>query len=88
MLPQLLQLIEHAFAGAATARRLLAFWGPVVDARTLMAPLLAIASVLTLAVLTGVAIGTLSTLVFTLAALYLLLTEVFGVTVDLNLPEI
>ena len=85
MLPQLLQLLEQAFAGAGAARRMLAFWGPVVDARALMAPLLAVASVLVLALLTGVAIGTLSTLVFTLAALYLLLTEVFGISIESNL---
>jgi hypothetical protein len=85
MVPQLLQLLEQAFAGAAVARRLLAFWGPVIDARDLVAPLLAVASVLMLALLTGVAIGTLSTLLFTLAALYLLLTEVFGISIDVNM---
>jgi len=83
MFPQLLQLFEHAFAGAAAARQFLAFWGPVIDARTLVAPLLAIASVLALALLSGVAVSALSTLVFALAALYLILTEVFGVSVDL-----
>jgi hypothetical protein len=85
MLPQLLRLLEQAFAGAGVARRLLAFWGPTVDAQALIAPLLAVASVLVLALLTGVAVGTLSTLVFTLAALYLLLTEVFGVSIDVEL---
>ncbi len=84
MVTQFLQLLEQALAGAATAQRLLAFWGPVIDARALVAPLLAVASVLVLALLTGVAIGTLSTLVFTVAALYLLLTEVFGLSVELN----
>lgn len=85
MLPQLLQLLESAFAGAGAARRLLAFWGPAVDARVLIAPLLAVASVLVLALLTGLAVGTLSTLIFTLAALYLLLTEVFGISIESNL---
>jgi hypothetical protein len=85
MFPQLLTLFEQALVGAATARRWMAFWGPIVDTRTLLAPLLAVASVLVLAMLTGVAIGTLSTLVFTLAALYYLLTEVFGISIDVNL---
>ena len=85
MFPQLLQLLESALAGAGTARRLLAFWGPAVDARVLITPLLAVASVLVLALLTGVAVGMLATLIFTLAALYLLLTEVFGVSIESNL---
>jgi hypothetical protein len=85
MVPQLLQLLEQAVAGFGLARRLLAFWGPVVDTRSLLAPLAAVASVLALALLSGLAVGTLSTLVFLLAALYVLLTDVFGVSVDLAL---
>jgi hypothetical protein len=85
MVPQLLQFLEQVISGASTARRFLTFWGPVIDAGVLVGPLLAIASVLTLAVLTGVAVGTLATLILTLAVLYLLLTEVFGVSIDLNL---
>ena len=84
MLPQLLQLLEQAVTGANVARRLIAFWGPPVDAQALLAPLLAVTAVLVLAVLTGVAVGTLSTLIFTLAALYVLLTEVFGVSVEIG----
>jgi preprotein translocase subunit SecF len=51
----------------------------------LLAPLSAIASALMLALLTGVAIGALSTLIVALAMLYLLLREVFGVSIDVNL---
>jgi len=85
MVDQVLQLLERAVAGAVAARRLIAFWGPVTTMPVLMAPLLAVGSVVTLALLTGVAVGALSTLIVTLVVLYLVLTEVFGVTIDVNL---
>jgi len=85
MVDQILQLVERAVAGAVAARRVLAFWGPVTSAPALVTPLLAIGSVLTLALLTGVAIGALSTLIVTLVVLYLVLTEVFGITINVNL---
>jgi len=84
MFSQLQQLIDRTLSGFATAQRVLAFWGPVTDASSLVAPLLAIVSVLMLAVLTGIAIGSLGTLIVALMILYLLLTEVFGVTIDIN----
>jgi hypothetical protein len=85
MFSQLLQLIDHTLAGVATAQRLIAFWGPVTDVSSLVTPLLAIASVLMLALLTGIAVGALGTLILALMILYLLLTEVFGVSFDVNL---
>jgi len=85
MFSQLQQLIDGTLSSIATARRVLAFWGPVTDASSLVAPLLAIASVLMLALLTGIAIASLGTLIVALMILYLLLTEVFGITIDVNL---
>jgi hypothetical protein len=85
MLSQLQQLIDRTLSGVAVAQRLIAFWGPVTDASGLVAPLLAIASVLMLALLTGIAVGSLGTLIVALMVLYLLLTEVFGVSFDVNL---
>ena len=86
MLPRVLQLLDHALSGAALARQWMAFWGPIIDVRSLAAALLAVASVLVLALLSGVAVSSLFSLVMTLAALYMLLTEVFGVTVELAPP--
>ena len=86
MVPRVLQLLEHALSGAALARQWIAFWGPVVDVRSVAAALLAVASVLALALLSGIAVSSLFSLVMTLAALYVLLTEVFGVTVELVPP--
>ena len=85
MFSQLQQLVDGTLMSIATARRVLAFWGPVTDASSLVAPLLAIASVLMLALLTGIAIGSLGALIMALMILYLLLTEVFGITIDVNL---
>ena len=79
------QLVDQALHGVVAARRLLAFWGPVADVPALLDPLLAIASVLMLALLTGVAIGALSKLIVALVVLYLILREVFGVSIDVNL---
>lgn len=72
---------------AITVRRWLAFWGPVGDASAWLTPLVAVGSVLSLAVLTGVAVGALATLLVLLLALYYLLTEVFGVAVEVTVPR-
>ena len=85
MFAQLQQLIDRTLTGVAAAQRVLAFWGPVTDASALVAPLLAITSVLMLALLTGIAVASLGTLIVALMVLYLLLTEVFGITIDVNL---
>ena len=85
MFSQLQPLIDRTLSGVAVAQRLLAFWGPVTDVSGLVGPLLAIASILMLALLTGIAVTSLGTLILALIILYLLLTEVFGVTIDVNL---
>lgn len=85
MFSQLQLLIDRTLSGVAVAQRLLAFWGPVTDVSGLVGPLLAIASILMLALLTGIAVTSLGTLILALIILYLLLTEVFGVTIDVNL---
>jgi hypothetical protein len=85
MVAQLLQLFETALTGYSAFRQLAAFWGPVTDASALLGPLLAVASVLSLALLTGVAVGALATLIVALMVLYLLLTQVFGISIDVNL---
>jgi hypothetical protein len=84
MLNQVIQLVEDLLVGAAAVQRLARFWGPVVPAPTLVGPLLAIASVVGLALLTGLAVSSVATLLVALVALYLLLTEVFGIAIELN----
>lgn len=84
MFSQLVQLIERTVSVAATARRWVAFWGPVTETPALLAPLLALGSVLTLALLTGIAAGSLAVLIIALMALYVLLTDVFGISIELG----
>jgi len=87
MLAQILQLVHDLLTGAAAVQRLVSFWGPVVPAPTLLGPLMAIGSVIALALLSGLAISSVATLLVALVALYLLLTEVFGIDIELNTPE-
>ena len=82
MFAQFLEILDRAVAGVTAARRLAAFWGPVTTVPPLLGPLLAVAAVLSLALLTGIAVGALTTLIVVLLALYLVLTEVFGVSVS------
>lgn len=84
MIPSVFEFVETAVQAVTTVRRWVAFWGPVADVPALMSPFLAIGSILMLAMLTGIAISSLATFVVTLLVLYLVLTELFGVTVDLN----
>ncbi|MFN8628019.1 MAG: hypothetical protein U0587_18870 [Candidatus Binatia bacterium] len=83
MVRDLLQFFERTVTLVTTVRRVAAFWGPVTDASSLLAPLLALASVVALALLTGLAAGSVALLIVALVALYLLLTEVLGVSIEI-----
>ena len=83
MMRDLLQLFERTVTVVSTARRVAAFWGPVTDGSALLAPLLALASVVALALLTGLAAASVALLIVALVALYLLLTEVLGISVEI-----
>ena len=84
MITQLLQIAEDLLAGAAIIQRVAAFWGPVIPAPALLGPFLAIGSILALALLSGIAVGSVAALIITLVALYLLITEVFGIAIEIN----
>jgi hypothetical protein len=84
MFSQLAQLIERTASVAATARRWAAFWGPITETPVLVTLFVALGSVLTLLLLTGIAAGSLAMLIITLTALYLLLTEVFGISIEIS----
>ncbi len=83
MLSQVLQLLERTASVVATAQRWVGFWGPVTEVPLLLSPLVALSSVLTLALLTGLAAGALTVLIVAVSALYVLLTEVFGFSFEL-----
>jgi hypothetical protein len=84
MIPSLFEMLGGAVQTLSAVRRWVAFWGPVGDAPALIGPFLAIGSVLTLAILTGIAITSLATFLVTLLVLYLVLTEVFDISIELN----
>ncbi len=86
MFGQFLELLDRALTGVAVAQRLLAFWGPVAAVPPLLAPLLAVASVLVLALMSGIAVSALATTIVALLVLYLLLTQVFGVSIEMAVP--
>lgn len=80
----LLTLLERLRYGWNGAQQFVAIWAPVAAAPDLIAPFLAIASVLAVALLSGVAIAALSTLIIALAALHVLLTQVLGLSIEIN----
>lgn len=84
MFSQVLQLVERTFSVVTAAQRWVAFWGPVPEAPVLLGPLIAVGAVLSLALLTGLAAGSLAILIVALMALYVLLTEVFGISIELG----
>jgi hypothetical protein len=83
MVRDLLQLFERTMTAVAVVRRVVAFWGPATNMSSLMAPLVALASVVALALLSGLAVASVALLLVVLVALYVLLTEVFGVSVEI-----
>ena len=63
--------------------RFVRFWGPVVSLPGLAAPAALLGSLLSLVIVSGVAVAALATFIAAAWILYVLLTEVFGVSVDL-----
>ena len=85
MLTSFLQLVQATLVGVGTVQRWLGLWQPLASSGpALLGPFLALSSILVLALLTGVAAGALAVLIVVLLALYLLLTDVLGVTIDVN----
>ncbi len=67
-------------------QRLLGFWGPVASLPGLAFPVGLLGSALAVVILTGVALASLGTFLVAALVLYLLLTEVFGLSIEVSLP--
>jgi len=67
----------------STANRFVRFWGPVVALPGLAAPVSLLGSLLSLLILSGVAIAGLATFIVAALMLYFMLNEVFGLSIDL-----
>ena len=85
MVSPLWQLLDQAVQVLSTARRWAAFWAPVADVPPLVAPFVALGSLISLALMTGLAVSSLASFLVAVLALYLLVTEVLGISVDLDL---
>ncbi|HUI24969.1 MAG TPA: hypothetical protein VL403_02700 [Candidatus Kryptonia bacterium] len=66
----------------SVASRFVRFWGPVMALPGLAAPVSFLGSLLSLLILSGVAIAGLATFIVAALMLYLMLTEVFGLSID------
>ena len=79
-----LLFLDQLGRGVDTVRRVIEFWQPVTPGPALVKVLAAVASVLAVGLLSGVAVSSLAMLVLALSALLLLITEVFGLSIELD----
>lgn len=80
-----LALAQRAYQGWNGAQQFVELWSPVGPIPGIVAPFLAIASVLTVALLSGIAIAALSTLLVALAALHVIVTQVLGISIEVEM---
>jgi hypothetical protein len=82
---QLRSMVE-AFGAEVRGEGMLAFLRPVApfNRPNFLAPAVTIGALLTFLILSGIAVASLGALLTALLALYLLLVQVFGVTVELH----
>jgi len=83
MVRDLLQLFGRTVGVVTAVRRVAAFWGPATDASSLVAPFLALGSVVALALLSGLAVASVALLLLALLTLYVLLTQVCGISIEI-----
>ncbi len=87
MILDLARFLSQAFSAADSVTRALMLWGPSSGfPNPWMNTLAALGALALLAVAAGVAVGSLSSLLVASLVLYLLLTDVFGVAIELNNP--
>jgi len=86
MLPTFLKVMDDIVSGALLIQRVTTLLQPAAIASPMVATLAALASMLTLLLLSGVAIGSVMVLLTTVLALYFVLTEVLGITVEMTVP--
>jgi len=85
MLEQAFHLIRRTAAAATAVQNWVAFWSPTWKTRALAAPLASVAAVLSLALLSGIAVASLTILIVALVGLYLLLTDIFGISIAVEI---
>lgn len=86
MNPDFLRWLEQAAAGVQQLRASYAVWQPITQLPLLVQPFFALGAVLTVAVVTGISLAALTTLIVSLLVLQFLLVDVFGLTLEMRLP--
>jgi len=82
MMFDLTRWVSQAFGLVGGAAQMLTILSPLVSSQTWLNTLAALGALTLLAVVAGIAVGSLSSLLVASLALYLLLTDVFGLTVE------
>lgn len=84
MHPELLRFLEMAADGMDRLRRGYAVWQPVTELPGVVRPFFALAAVLSVALLAGISLAALSTLLVSLLVLQFLLVDVFGLSLEMR----
>ena len=83
MIPSLSGYLDQLLQGWNDVQRWVGFWGPVIRVPFGLDPAALIGAMMAMVITTGIAVGALATLLISLLALYLLLTQVFGLRLEL-----
>lgn len=81
-----LRWLELAADGVQRLRASYAVWQPITQLPQLLQPFFALGAVLTVAVVTGISLSALTTLIVSLLVLQFLLVDVFGLTLEVRVP--
>jgi len=82
--PELRRFLGMAAASLDQIRRTYDRWRPITEVPSLVQPFFALAAVLSMAIVAGISMAALSTLVISLLVMQFLLVEVFGVSLDVR----
>lgn len=86
MFPTVLRLLDEIASGAIVVQRLTTLLQPATLANPMLTTIAALASILSLVLLSGVAVGSVVVLLSAILALYFIVTEVLGISVEVTVP--
>ncbi len=87
MFPTILTLLDEIVSGAIVVQRLTTLLQPAMIVNPMLTTMAALASILSLVLLSGVAVGSVVVLLGALLALYFIVTEVLGISVEVTIPQ-
>ncbi len=86
MFPIFLKVVDDVVTGALLVQRFATLLQPATLANPLIATIAALASMLSLLILSGVAISSVVILLAAILGLYFLVTEVLGISIEVAVP--